>query len=340
MKITIEYEASWRNSFLDGSNNEPLPKKGRKFVGSMTELRKPENYLRRSITKNTVMGILNRLIGEQAKLYQARERENYYFSEIEANLKESDIIDKPSITNEMVYIRNMSGSDDQNSFSGMLKTSSPAFSSSFSGVLWGVLWLGLDDLFNFITNSSYEVEPKQNIEPLIISERFEELNNKKLNKDLELDSSVQKVLDELSKEFPDVNYISNSGKIPVISLYCSALYLQIKRMRQYFDIDSILTKSGNLSGISKRGFTKKDFMSNHVTGGKKPVWGGAYLRKERVKGEGEVVSVLSKANGTLTINLDITRQQAIDLEEKIENAGVSSFYLGKKGLAYVTDIRI
>ena len=28
-----------------------------------------------------------------------------------------------------------------------------------------------------------------------------------------------------------------------------------------------------------------------------------------------------------------------DLEEKIENAGVSSFYLGKKGLAYVSDIR-
>ena len=31
--------------------------------------------------------------------------------------------------------------------------------------------------------------------------------------------------------------------------------------------------------------------------------------------------------------------EAKHLEEKIENAGVSSFYLGKKGLAYVTDIR-
>lgn len=27
MRIIIEYESSWRNSFLDGSNNEPLPKK-------------------------------------------------------------------------------------------------------------------------------------------------------------------------------------------------------------------------------------------------------------------------------------------------------------------------
>jgi hypothetical protein len=28
MQIIIEYESSWRNSFLDGSNNQPLPKGG------------------------------------------------------------------------------------------------------------------------------------------------------------------------------------------------------------------------------------------------------------------------------------------------------------------------
>lgn len=27
MRIIIDYEASWRNSFLDGSNDEALPKK-------------------------------------------------------------------------------------------------------------------------------------------------------------------------------------------------------------------------------------------------------------------------------------------------------------------------
>ena len=63
------------------------------------------------------------------------------------------------------------------------------------------------------------------------------------------------------------------------------------------------------------------------------------LLKEKKKGEGEIVSVLTKASGKLIINLNISKEQARDLEEKIENAGVSSFYLGKKGLAYVTDIR-
>jgi len=73
MKITIDYEASWRNSFLDGSNNEPIPKKGRNFIGSMKMLGKEEeNYKSREITLDTVQGVLNRLIGDQRKLYQSK----------------------------------------------------------------------------------------------------------------------------------------------------------------------------------------------------------------------------------------------------------------------------
>ena len=82
MRIIIEYESSWRNSFLDGSNNEDLPKNGRNFIGSMTALKTDGNYKSQKVTKNTVMGILNRLIGDQRKLYQARSEPNYYFKEI------------------------------------------------------------------------------------------------------------------------------------------------------------------------------------------------------------------------------------------------------------------
>lgn len=38
MQITIDYESSWRNSFLDGNNNEALPKNGRRFVASVSFL--------------------------------------------------------------------------------------------------------------------------------------------------------------------------------------------------------------------------------------------------------------------------------------------------------------
>ena len=138
MQIIIEYESSWRNSFLDGSNNEPVPKGGRNFVASMTALKQDGNYKKRSVTKDTVMGILNRLIGDQQKLYRARLAPNYYFSEIEAIIQDTDIIDEPIISNEMAYIRNVSGSTDQNSFTGMIKDNHPTFKSDYSDEFWWI----------------------------------------------------------------------------------------------------------------------------------------------------------------------------------------------------------
>ncbi len=123
MRITIKYEAAWQNSFLDGSNNEPLPKGGRGFIGSMTSMKGEGNFIHRKISKDTVMGVLNRLIGDQRKLYQSRQSPDYYFREIEASLTEADIIDRSKICNsEVVYIRNISGNTDQNAFTGMIKS--------------------------------------------------------------------------------------------------------------------------------------------------------------------------------------------------------------------------
>jgi len=123
--------------------------------------------------------------------------------------------------------------------------------------------------------------------------------------------------------------------------YCSGLYLQLERLKQKgYNMDSAKTKAGGISGISKRGFTKKDFMDRFTTGAKKTIWGNPYLRKEFVKGEGEVTSMLTKASGQLEINIDIEREKADEIRNMIERAGVSSFYMGKKGLAYVSDLRI
>ncbi len=132
MKITIEYDSCWRNSFLGGSNNDPVPKKGREFLGSMTNLKKEGNFKVCETTLDTVMGILNRLIGDQRKLYQARRKiheTSYYFSELEDKVS---FIDQPTLTNEMTFIRNMNGSTDQNSFTGMIKVSDPVFNSEYS----------------------------------------------------------------------------------------------------------------------------------------------------------------------------------------------------------------
>jgi hypothetical protein len=282
------------------------------------------------------MGVLNRLIGEQRKLYQARQDKEYYFSEIEKILQDEDIVDKSAITNEMVYIRNISGSTDQNSFTGMIKANDPAFKSDYSSDLWGILWLNLDAVTQFILDENYQVKTDIELDPITVSSQIELLSAEKA---IDVIDSVKDALDILQSKFDDVNYLNAKEQLPLISLYASALYLQIERLSKKYDLSNALTKSGGLSGISKRGFTKKDFMDRYTTGSKKLIWGNPYLLKEKKKGEGEVVSILTKASGQLIINLNISKDQTRDLEEKIENAGVSSFYLGKKGLAYVTDIR-
>jgi hypothetical protein len=344
MRITIKYEASWRNSFLGGSNNESLPKGGREFLGSMTALTKKNsqgdyaNFIKREISKDTVMGVLNRLIGDQRKLYQSKQCANYFFADLEPHITFSDRQDRAKpINSEMVYIRNMTGNTDQNAFTGMIKANDPAFSESYSNAFWGVLTLDIKSLCQFVNHADYQIDSAVQFDPISVLQQLENLNGLKA---IDLTETVQLALETLQKTFPEVDYKITNEKIKPIEIYCSALYLQISRLSRDHDVSKALTKSGGISGISKRGFTAKDFMNTYTTGNKKPIWGNPYMLKERRKGEGEVTSLLTKANGTLDIQLDIPEEKAKQLESMIEAAGVSSFYLGKKGLAYVDSLRL
>lgn len=344
MRITIKYEASWRNSFLGGSNNEPLPKGGREFLGSMTALAKKNaqgdyaNFIKREISHDTVMGVLNRLIGDQRKLYQSRQSANYFFADLEPHIVFSDRQDRTKpISREMVYIRNMTGNTDQNAFTGMIKANDPVFSESYANAFWGILTLDIDSLCQFIRQVDFQIDSIVQFDPISVLQQLENLNALKA---IDLTETVQVALETLQETFPDVAYKITNDKIKPIELYCSALYLQISRLSQHHDVSKALTKSGGISGISKRGFTPKDFMNTYTTGNKKPIWGNPYLLKEKRKGEGEVTSLLTKANGTLDILLDIPEEKAKQLENMIEAAGVSSFYIGKKGLAYVDSLRL
>ncbi len=174
MKIEIKYESSWRNSFLEGSNNEPLPKEGRKFIGSMKSLNEREggNYITRAVSHNTIMGILNRLIGDQRKLYQARQQEHYYFENIEPLVT---FADKPSYINqEMTYIRNISGNEDRDSYTGMIKVDDPIFCSDYSEQLWGILKLDIDELCDFILDEKLVIKTIAH-NPLVIIGQLEDI---------------------------------------------------------------------------------------------------------------------------------------------------------------------
>ncbi len=79
-------------------------------------------------------------------------------------------------------------------------------------------------------------------------------------------------------------------------------------------------------------------MNRFTTGEKKKIWGNPYIHEKFVKGEGKTSHLMTKASGTLEIIINVSRDKAKGIKLLIDNAGVSSFYLGKKGLAYVSKI--
>lgn len=337
MRIMIEYESSWRNSFLDGTNDEQLPKKGRNFVASMTELKKSENYLARDISKSTVMGVLNRLIGDQRKLYQSRQSyENvpYYFENLESKIT---FIDRPTAINtEIAYIRNLKGSTDKNSFTGMIKVNDPIFKSDYSQEFWSVLALDIDELCDFIIDGKL-ADKSIELTPFGILNCLEDI---KSMKPVASEGRIKVASDILSSTFEKYNPLSKKEEHLLQPMYCSALYLQMDKLEKEQNVIIPKAPRGGITGISNNGFTPKDFMKNYVTGGQKLIYGNPYIREEYVKGEGKIKHTLKKASGTLEIVLDISFDAARELKQLINDAGVSSFYLGKKGLAYVFDIDI
>lgn len=160
----------------------------------------------------------------------------------------------------------------------------------------------------------YEIESRKGIEAI--------LNSDERNA---FDEKLQKVLEILLKQYPDQIYLDKAKVIPM-RLYAVALYIQAERMfANGLDIEYCLNKEIiQIQGFSKRAFNGvRDFL-NKLAGSHKKTVGTPYP--------------LTKASGTLEITLDISRDKAKELKQLIENAGVSSFYLGKKGLAYVTNI--
>ncbi len=344
MQITIAYDSSWRNSFLsdDADNNQPIPNNGRKYIASITALKNKKNYLEKNISLNTVMGVLNRLIGDQRKLYKSRLDEEYYFAHIEGKVTHKDY---PEYTQEMVYLRNISSGikdDPTTTFTGAIKVNDPILNSEYSNELWGVLVLNLDELFDFIVKDSV-VNKIIEMDPLYLASTMDDLSKLKKMKNSGIVASCINILET---KFPYVvknetkhGYLDKDGFAEIKRFYFAALYIQLERLGKKYDMSSAITSTGVMKGISKRNFTKKDFIEKYTTGRKKILFGNPYIHDAYGKG-GKTRSLMTKASGKLEIYLDISKERAKEIRSMIRDAGVSSFYLGKKGLAYVEEIKV
>ena len=132
MKIIIDYESSWQNSFLTGSNDEPVKK--REFKAS-SKSKEAEDV--KPISHNTILGVLSRLIGDQRKLYQAKNSEKFYFKDMDISFTETK---NPEKWIEKAFLINKSENrPPQSSFIGVLDQDELLFFSDYSATLWSVL---------------------------------------------------------------------------------------------------------------------------------------------------------------------------------------------------------
>lgn len=330
MKIIINYDSSWHNSFLSGSNNEPLPKNGRDYIASGKALSSQHNFIERPITHDTIMGILNRVCGEVAKLYQLREDPNYYFKDIEDTVTFD--VDVSCINDEIVFLRNNNGSIAGPS--GMIDGSSPIFQCT---ELWGIFNLSLLELIDFIHDSTYKIVCNDSFDPVTLDSMLTDIQGLKK---VSVTPDILSALSILQELFNEIVYNTSNDKISPRELYFSAFYLQVKRLGLLESNLDWFSKSNQIPGISARNYTSKDFMYNYSTGPKALVMGNPYIRSEFVKGLGKITRTLTKSSGKIIVNIDITPEKALDLKERIENAAVSTFYVGKKGIAFIEKITL
>jgi len=382
MKIYIEFDSSWQNSFLD---DKPISinSNTRKFNKS-----KSEGNLQR-ISKSTVLGVLYRLIGDQRSLHQIKHSDKHYFhdmnDEIDFELKRSTDYE------ELVMLINKSNHRvGEGKYIGVPRNDVELFFSENSPKLWSVLYLGADEVMNFINNPRLitvdgssmprdilnrigdiqDLKPMETMEKLVNKERFKQNKQKerliklqnesktkpeaieKINESIKkIDDTIEGIqkdedvikltkvinttllsLSKHSPEIPKEDYIKKGGEIQLIRIYAAALYLQAELLEDsgedlsklyIFQSKGVNKGCKTIQGFSKKGFNGvRDFLNPLSTGGDKKAVKTPFL--------------LTKASGQLEINLDVSRDKAKEIKVMIENAGVSSFYLGKKGLAYIS----
>ena len=359
MVVHIKFDSIWQNSFLKDDDMQK-----RKFIAT-SKARGQDLF--RPITENTILGVLSRLIGDQRPLKLARESGDFYFDDIATKISHQMKLLHENTENAML-INKSENRPPQGTFIGVVSEDTELFFSPTASLLWSVIYLGIDDVLSFILGNNY-FNHKGDSQPLSIIKRMDEISKmitlklkenelqeinekiqkeqekKKVNSDLleDFESQIKNIesknmqvhhqnvehgLSTLKSKFPDVKSFENN-EISAINLYVAALYIQAERMVSAGLDVSYCQK--NESEIFIHGFAKASLNFNGIRDFLNKFAGN---KKKTSKTPVEI----NKASGQLEIIIDISREKARELEQMIENAGVSSFYLGKKGLAYVTNI--
>lgn len=291
----------------------------------------------RGITKSTVMGILHRLIGEQRPLKDINESSNHYYKDIESNITYNVVVEYSQVENLMLQKAKRGSSQTR---LGMLYSKPhKCFTASYANKLWQVLFCGLGE-FDSVLDGTY-VFNNTMISREAIRNRLDEINGMKDFADNL--ANVQPILDRFIK-------LAEDGIIPPIEeketkryncLYSMLFYYQVHKIEEEYDISrEDMFEKKKVSGIApggRRSITVKDFMTTYI-GEKTYVYATPMKQKFPKKDENFEPT---KGGGSIEITIDkLPIDKQVEIKEDILNAGVSTFYVGKKGLGYCENIII
>lgn len=396
MKITINYSSKWSNSFSDAETKNPTALS----LGAVQEGIKDEkviisendtyedimykvnkvypNFQYNTITKNTVLGVLSRLLGEIRYLNNFIDEEPDHIINVIKDKVSFKVIDR-EIYNEVIRISTPEKEVQSNGgglISEKAKDNILLSKNEYSELLYSVFnIINLDMLEKFINVlevsttieevKTFFVEKELlhtgNFEPYKFIELYNENLKKTENyekeyrnlkkgkretdKDIESYTYIIKRIGSLNHNDEEYHFKPKFINLPGILVYLFSNFL----IRNKYDICGILTeKKGNIKGIAEGsgGLTIKDFYSAFSS--KKTSVDSPYFLSTKFFNKKENKSInqsdfnigISKEDGILDIFLDISEDEARDLKRRIDAVGVSSFQLGKKGLAYVKEIDI
>jgi len=340
MKLLIPVSNAWEGSFLQ----EPIS--GDNFMTSVpfagTGQYKGEFPRASPFTEQTAKGVIYRLVGEQRRLFQV---DDNYLGFIDGKI--SFARENVEETKELVSLRNINKSaDNPSGYAGIAgKETHPYYTNEkYSSIFLWPLVATPRELRDFILTGSYKT---QSI--LRYSNRLHLLNgfeflkggadyygNKLKLEELFSKEELEAVLTKLRTEFPNVNYkdkdVAEYGIWVTSSLYLLDRVLHPQLSDSELEIYDNGKKKWN-KGIAHRGVTGKDFRESLL---KKGTVIASPLKDEPHKKR----NLLSKKSYTLIIDLDISEEDARKLKRMIADAAVGTFSVGKKGLAYLKEIKI
>jgi hypothetical protein len=149
--IDIKYNSCWQNSFLDDKENKIARTGG--YARKFNITTKPNGGIQ-PISKNTILGVLYRLIGEQRTLKEIQNSDYSYFKDIEEKIT-FDLLEKQTTENELVMlIKKDDSRTSQGNYIGVIKDDTALFFSKNAPKLWSVLYLSIDEITSFINKPS------------------------------------------------------------------------------------------------------------------------------------------------------------------------------------------